>query len=250
MEEDGDFNLVIPQAYQRQNVWEEYKRVKMLGGEPFVASSTFLKMWKSLYKNIRLADTASSFAKCDMCERIRNKLTSSTTLAQITEIKEQRSQHVAFQAAERGVYRRHRVKAKSKPNQYLSIIMDGMDQMKTSLPVLPTMSKTQSALPLLKQKVHGVLVHGIGTYLYTAVHPLVHGGNFSVECLWRTLVAVSKRRMEMGLLELPPVFYLQLDNCRDGKNKTLFMYCHYLVLTGVFKKVAVCVNHAYLGSYY
>lgn len=38
--------------------------------------------------------------------------------------------------------------------------------------------------------------------------------------------------------KLPPVLYLQLDNCwRENKNKTMFGYLSWLVATGVFQRI-------------
>ena len=45
---------------------------------------------------------------------------------------------------------------------------------------------------------------------------------------------------ENELKNLPPVLYLQLDNCgRENKNKYLLGFCALLVTKNVFKKVPV-----------
>ena len=54
--------------------------------------------------------------------------------------------------------------------------------------------------------------------------------NLTVECLQRTLVATEKISGE-----LPPVLYLQLDNCwRENKNNVLVNWCASLVERGLF----------------
>ena len=43
---------------------------------------------------------------------------------------------------ERSVYHRHIQKSRTQPEKYVTIIIDGMDQKKTSLPFLPRESKS------------------------------------------------------------------------------------------------------------
>lgn len=55
-------------------------------------------------------------------------------------------------------------KAKSYPNKYLSLIIDGMDQSKTQLPHVVHAIKFTSAMWKLRVHLVGVIVHGIGVY--------------------------------------------------------------------------------------
>lgn len=55
-------------------------------------------------------------------------------------------------------------KAKSYPNKYLSLIIDGMDQSKTQLPHVVHAIKFTSAMWKLRVHLVGVIVHGIGAY--------------------------------------------------------------------------------------
>lgn len=50
------------------------------------------------------------------------------------------------------------------PNRYLSLIIDGMDQSKTSLPHFVHASKFTSAMWKLRVHLIGVVVLGIGIY--------------------------------------------------------------------------------------
>lgn len=65
---------------------------------------------------------------------------------------------------ERHKYFKHQEKAKVFPNRYLSLIIDGMDQSKTSLPHFAQASKFTSAMWKLRVHLIGVVVHGIGIY--------------------------------------------------------------------------------------
>ena len=75
------------------------------------------------------------------------------------QIKMYRRAHLDQQRTQQEKYYKlkHRKKALDYPNKYLSIIMDGMDQKKTYLPVLQQHTKDVSPL---HQCLIGVKVHG------------------------------------------------------------------------------------------
>lgn len=251
--DDNDYHIVIPRTNRRQDVYREYLKHKRITEQDPIAKSTFLMMWRANHPRIRLAGSASSFTKCDICEEFKNRIESCPCRQEFEALCEQRAAHNYKQGKDRQKYKKHRCKAFDDSDKYLSVIMDGMDQSKTSLPKPRSFSKTQANIEILKQKLHGSIAHSYGPFVHTAVHPLITGGNFTVECLWRTLRGVARIRTERGQKALPNVLYLQLDNARDGKNKTLLAYCHYLVFTGVFEKVSSsswdsCTTYMYTGQ--
>ena len=63
-------------------------------------------------------------------------------------------------------------------------------------------------------QVMGVMVHGIGTYIYIASPPVKFGTNFNIECLQMTLNKVAALRGG----KLPPILYLQMGKTiEEGK---------------------------------
>jgi len=73
-------------------------------------------------------------------------------------------------------------------------------------------------------------VHGVGTWCFVTRDNVASDPNLTVECLQRTLMATEKVTGE-----LPPVLYLQLDNCwRENKNNVMLNWCASLVERGLF----------------
>ena len=56
-------------------------------------------------------------------------------------------------------YDSHREKSRSSPENYIPIIIDGMDQAKTNLPNAKLIAKSTSALWRLRTHVTGILLH-------------------------------------------------------------------------------------------
>lgn len=114
----------------------------------------------------------------------------------------------------------------------MSIIIDGMDQSKTFVPHFVQVSKFVSSIWKLRTHVTGAIVHGQGTYGFFDNHEWPHSSNLTINVLLHLLV------IHKG--QLPPVLYLQLDNCaRENKNRYLFGFLCLLVELGIFQKVKV-----------
>ena len=141
--------------------------------------------------------------------------------------------HLDKQRTQREKYYKHRKKALDDPNKYLSIIMDGMDQKKTHLPVLQWYTKDKSPL---QQHLIGVKVHRKQNYVFLVDSTVPGGGNLILEILRQVLNDLGERN------ELPtenPTIYLQFDNCGEKKNKTMFEFLADLVRRSIFSKIKV-----------
>ena len=114
----------------------------------------------------------------------------------------------------------------------MSIILDGMDQSKTNLPHFQQKSKQTSGNWKLKTHVTGAIVHGQGVYGYFDICEWSHSSNMTIAILMNILYMYKD--------SLPPVLYLQMDNCgRENKNRFVFAFCALLVELGVFRKIKV-----------
>ncbi|XP_068687066.1 uncharacterized protein [Montipora foliosa] len=138
-------------------------------------------------------------------------------------------------AGERKKYYKHQKKAEKRPDKYLSLIIDGMDQSKTHLPHWIQKSKLDGDCNgFMKTHVTGVLSHGHKkAWCFVDFMRWPQDSNPTVNCLiscFRHLLRPQRR--------LPPTLYLQLDNCyRDCKNIHILGFCALLVKAGVFRKV-------------
>ncbi|WAR32001.1 OGG1-like protein [Mya arenaria] len=180
-------------------------------------------------KSCVLKGMRSRFTVCDTCHDIKSKLEKTTNKMERKELHQRREKHLRQQNAERSKYYKHIRKAKSQPDQYLSIILDGMDQEKTRLPHLPTTPKSLSNAWKVQFNLMGAIAHGIGIYGFFDPFQWSHGGNYTISILFSIF----------GMLDsLPEVLYLQLDNC-PGANKNRFVigFLALLVQAGIFKKI-------------
>lgn len=106
---------------------------------------------------------------------------------------------------------KHQQKAKDNADRYMSVILDGMDQAKTFAPHFVTLSKHVSAAWKLRLHVTGAVVHGVGCYGFFDKFEWPHDSNITMTVLLDILAMQTS---------LPPILYLQLDNCyRDNKNR-------------------------------
>jgi len=86
-----------------------------------------------------------------------------------------------------------------------------------------------------KAKYHliGVIVHGIGSWVYTMSDKWKSDANVTIEVLQRVLTAIEEQRGG-----LPSTLYVQMDNCtRENKNKWVLAYLSWLVQRGVFETI-------------
>ena len=187
----------------------------------------------SVQHKIRLLRNTGSFVTCTICTAYHSRLRKVRSIEEREQLKQYRRDHLNKQRIQREKYYYHRSKAISYPDEYLCIIMDGMDQKKTNLPVLGRYTKDEAPLRL---RLVGVKVHGKRNYAFLVDSTVPGGGNLMIEILRQVLNDLDEKN------ELPtknPKFYLQVDNCGENKNKTLFAFLVDLVKRGVFNKIKV-----------
>ena len=142
---------------------------------------------------------------------------------------------------ERGKYYHHREKARQNPDKYVTVIVDGMDQSKTNIPNLPRRTKSTQNLWHLPTHITGVLVHtratkGKKAFAFCDFYQYPHDSNLSINVLMTALL--------QALPNLPPVLYLQFDNCyRENKNRFILAFCALLVHCDIFKKVFMATRY-------
>ena len=123
----------------------------------------------------------------------------------------------------------------------MCVIIDGMDQAKTYLPLLRKAAKSIQGVYRLKTQLTGTLVHtradhGKNVCVYIDLLQYPHDSNLTITVLNKVLSGHAETRGG-----LPPTLYLQMDNTsRENKNHYVFGYCAFLVEAWIFHKV--CTN--------
>jgi hypothetical protein len=181
---------------------------------------------------IKCAKYKPGFSKCNECDKFAQQLRKKLDPLVRDQIQLELKTHLCEERMEREQYYSARAKACDRPDKYLSIILDAMDQKKTCVPFFLNPPKCLGSDYFMKTKVTAAIVHGHGPYMYWCTPEIAHDTNLSLECLRRTLL---KYQQEKGFL--PPVLYLQLDNAPDNKSKRFLAFIGFLIQNNIFKKI-------------
>ena len=112
----------------------------------------------------------------------------------------------------------------------MSIIIDGMDQDKSNVPRSSTNAKEIKAVEPYPFSVVGVMVHGFEYRSYLVKPTWKHDTNLTIHLLMKTLVRVLETTGR-----IPPILYLQMDNCwRENKNQYMMTFLSLLIKLKVF----------------
>ena len=169
------------------------------------------------------------FAKCDVCVAYRADVSKTKDEAALTALAADFRSHIQDVKDERGAYYERRDLGASRPDEYLSIIIDGADQQRFALPWFRELSHDTMNLYRLRLGLHGLLAHGDGAYTFTALPDQKQGTNATTEVIHRYLM----HRHSRGL-KLPPWVFIQLDNTsKSNKNRYLIGFLAYLIAMGV-----------------
>ena len=225
--------VLLPYKTSRTHVYDRYFEEKR--GTFSLSKSHFFKLWNKELHFLKIKKT-NSFSKCNLCSILERRLQNTRNKHEIIQIREQRENHCERQMHERKLYYYKRNKAQKNPKKYLSIIIDGMDQSKTNLPHFAgRKAKCLNLGELLQTHITGAISHGHErrmTFIDIMEYP--HDSNLSINILLKVLHQCAKLNKNF----LPPVLYLQADNCcRENKNKYVLAFCELLIHLNIFRTV-------------
>jgi hypothetical protein len=186
------------------------------------------------FKHVKISDY-KPLSTCTHCFTLRTRLLLANTQGERIALKAERKKHMDEVRRERANYYLRKLEAAKYPERVLSMITDIMDQSKTNVPKPSSSVMGDDNIPILKTTVLAVKVHGktAGNYVYLSHADIPHGANICVQAIYETL-------MNIGLDNLPPVLYLQLDNTvKENKNYTVLGFLAWLIEMGIFREVFV-----------
>ncbi|XP_053401089.1 uncharacterized protein LOC123558034 [Mercenaria mercenaria] len=137
---------------------------------------------------------------------------------------------------ERVYYHSKREQSRVDPKKFLSMKVDGMDQSKTNLPHFKgRLPKSINAADLLKTHITGVISHGHGGFhTFTDFSQYPHDPNLTINVILMMLGRTAQQNDGV----LPPVLYIQADNCaRENKNRYVLAFLQLLVEKKIFNEV-------------
>ncbi len=147
------------------------------------------------------------FSKCDTCIEHRRAINCCSDEKEKVRLRKNYRAHLKHVLCERRTYYNRRRMARTRPTQYLSLIIDGADQAKYAIPYTHEKSHLSDSCWKLKTHLMGVIVHNGGHYAYTITDNVKMGNNATIDVLQRTLL---KHLEKNGYI--PRKLYLQLDN--------------------------------------
>tara|TARA_R110001592_G_scaffold25888_1_gene97805 strand:- start:190 stop:3027 length:2838 start_codon:yes stop_codon:yes gene_type:complete len=212
-------------------------------GKPPISETWFRKL---LNEQVHVViHKHKKFSQCVTCFLFKQLMAKCTNLADKAEIREHRRTHFETVFRERVIYHKTRTYAKENPEEVLSMILDAQTAWRTRGPTLPRDigSGFPNDFEPFGQQLYGCLVHALpgdvehpgGFYGYMVDDSVKGGGNVTCEIVYETLKKLQEQREVW-----PPVLDIRLDNTtKDNKNKCVFGFFAWLVLTDVFKKVRV-----------
>ena len=202
-----------------------YKKIK---------PSHFYETWAEHFPDVKIR-AHCRFSKCEFCVHHRTIIYDTrSTSVEVMRAKDALAVHIKWVCGrERQLYRFKKDQAILQPAKFLSIAIDGTDPLTNGLPKYCEATKADAKGQRLKVHIDLVLVHGSEPRCFLAWENIAGDPNLTIHILFTTLLEEERRRGR-----LPPVLYLQLDNCiRENKNTYTIMYLVWLVERGIFNQI-------------
>ena len=167
-----------------------------------ISDSLFYKVWKQKCNKIKVRRW-TTFSKCDICVNTNTKLAGRIDHAQKLEILAAYNPHKTMVYEERSAYKKKALNSTMNPKLFLSIIIDGSNMGCYGFPYFSQKTKSTSTGYKIIMKLVGVIVHGIGSYVFIVRKDWESDGNLTIEALNRVF-------NDIGRENLPKTLYLQV----------------------------------------
>ena len=182
--------FVLPSCYSKMDIFEELLS-KMEIHDISISKDAFYKLWRNNFENFKFHKT-SAFAKCEECTRLKEMLMREKRVKERLELEKRRELHMNEQMSRRNVYYANRILAQERPEEYLCLIHDKMDQAKTYIPKMANQIKKlqMASVNPLPVALTGMLTHGRepGCYAHLSVNGIWPGDpDFTVTSLAKCL---------------------------------------------------------------
>ena len=223
---------------KRRHLYKEYLRdcARPTSSYQKCGEDYFLHVWRESFPEIRTRKHLR-FAKCGFCVKWRGvEVSPKSTDKMVAEAKDRLRIHRNWtNRLERGLYHKKQEQAMASSHRFMSIAMDGTSQVINGFPHFREATKEDAKGNRLELHTQIAIVHGKAPRVMLAWENIAGDPNWTIQCLYNVLKHEERERDR-----LPPVLYLQLDNCtRENKNTYLFAYLCWLVERHVFEEVFV-----------
>ena len=181
----------------------------------------------------------SSHSKCDTCADLHKFKLTCRSQRDIDLCRALSYKHKERLGTQRKCISNLRHLSQTLPDQFFSIFIDGMDNMKSNLPRFQEKTKKLANFFKLPSKVTGAIVYSSHYPSNRKVKMIVNfdqfeqGSNMIVSILYRLLIETQQ---DLG--KLPAVLHLSLDNCwRENKNRFVLSFLASLVQLDILSEI-------------
>jgi hypothetical protein len=235
------FNLVgdkIPNLQEihldpidKKEVWKEYRQeiLQFETEAELLKYSAFCALWDSAFPHVKIREYKAVTGKCVFCATLSKLRCSTKSPMMRFEISDLHVLHKHTYMHERWEYYERTRKAKTDPDNYMSIIMDGMAQNHTKLPWLGNMKEFPESFD---QHLQGILEHGQCFTMYRTFNNLTNDANLNIHCL---LMQLESRIARTG--SLPDTIFIQVDGGSENANKYVLAICELLIHKRLTKNI-------------
>ena len=193
--------------------------------------NSFVALWSKRVRDLTIP-AHDRFSRCADCSYYQMKLADlNLAEGQRVFLRQCKDSHDQDWIRERQKYYSRKSKCQLKPDSYLCVMIDGMESSDAILPHYVPHIKNVSNHILAEMRIVG-LQDSLGNNLcFVHTEDLAKDSNLTITVLLEYLARLKK---------LPPVLYLQLDNCsRENKNQYVFGFAGWLVQQGTFEEVKI-----------
>ncbi|XP_065945227.1 uncharacterized protein [Magallana gigas] len=244
--------VTLPAGMKKTDVW---KLMTSDLDRQSLAKSSFMKIWKNSFSNVTIVKK-NPFSKCHICTTLHFEYEQCGRYDKEAKklIIDKKREHWEYVRKQKDAYYMRREASCLYPKRFLTIIMDGIDQQKTNIPILYTKAKNSEQISNLQQvRTHllGVLVHRVSEtsgmrkvgFGHFDLMQYPHDANLNLTVLLETLCEFKDA--------LGTELHLQTDSASDNKNKTALDFLGLLVHLGIFEEVfLVYIMHNLILNYF
>ena len=196
-----------------------------------IHKTKFLEIWDQCFSHVKVREFKNVCGKCQECAELSILRTSFRDSKRRHEATQLHAFHRAKYMGESAVYYQHQNNARQFPDQYCSIIYDGMAQSHT---ILPWEKNLHMSSHTIDQHLQGVIQHGQWTNIYRSFGNIGGGSNLAIHVMLLDLFDRYERDNK-----LPGTLYLRNDGGSENSNKTFLAICELLVASRICQTLYV-----------
>ena len=232
----GDNRVELNGLYSYQVIYELFKNEVTNNSTEMndvITYSTFRRIWRNCFPNVRIKKYLSVNGKCEICALIFDREEHFRTKEDVDYLRFLKAIHRHSVMKCRHHYYANKRLARDYPSIYMSLILDGMQQAHCNL---PHRANNKVYDKEVIQHIQGVRHHGFWDSFYRTFPHISGGGNLAVDVLLREI----KGRMDHCIendLPFPRILFLQIDGGSENACVTFYAMCQVLVKLGVFDHI-------------